>query len=179
MKIYNKLTKEILNDIDFRRMHLDKSFPENLDLATLSEFDCVPLLNSSQPHITDYQLCVGDGVVQDEYGNYLQSWKIIDITDAQLISKIDADKAETERTLKKAQREANVKNILVIVNGKEFNGDETSQTRISRALIALEFAKQDSTKWILANNEEAIVTKAELAQALILAGQKQTELWPI
>ena len=179
MKLYDLNTKEVLMESELRNKHLDKSIPTLLTPEILTEFGLVPVFPTPQPEVSIYQHAYISGVEQDTLGNWVDKWEVSTITDPDSIAFIDASIAATQRNAKKAQREANVKNILVTVNGKEFNGDEISQTRISRALIALEFAKQDSTKWILANNEEAIVTKAELAQVLILAGQKQTELWPI
>ena len=62
-------------------------------------------------------------------------------------------------------------------SGKAFDGDETSQTRMARAVVALQAAGQAETLWVLADNTSAKVTLAELAEALALAGAEQTRLW--
>ena len=62
-------------------------------------------------------------------------------------------------------------------SGKTFDGDETSQTRMGRAVVALQAAGQAETLWVLADNTPATVTLDELAEALALAGAEQTRLW--
>lgn len=85
---------------------------------------------------------------------------------------------EKTRDQKKAERAERVAAILVTTQaGRVFNGDETSQNRMSRAITALRAAGQTSTLWVLANNEAINVSVDELAEALILAGQAQTAIW--
>jgi type V secretory pathway adhesin AidA len=85
---------------------------------------------------------------------------------------------EKTREQKKAERAERVASILVTTQaGHVFNGDETSQNRMSRAITALRAAGQTSTLWVLANNEAINVSVDELAEALILAGQAQTAIW--
>lgn len=93
----------------------------------------------------------------------------------------DSDEAIAEAETKakyadwKASRTEAVANIKVIVDGMEFDGDETSQTRMARAISVMDDA---GTKlWVLANDEPAMVTKAQFVQALRLAGEAQTSLW--
>lgn len=79
----------------------------------------------------------------------------------------------------KQARQAAVDAITVEVNGKVFDGDETSQTRMTRAIMGLQATGQPTIKWTLADNTETQATLAELTEALILAGQAQAELWVI
>ncbi len=80
----------------------------------------------------------------------------------------------------KAARQAAVNAIKVTVtSGKEFDGDETSQGRMSRAVQIAQLAGLTSTEWTLANNSVTVVTLAELTEALILSGQEQARLWPL
>lgn len=62
-------------------------------------------------------------------------------------------------------------------SGKTFDGDETSQTRMARAIIALQATGTPTTPWVLADNTVAEITLAELIEALALAGTAQTALW--
>lgn len=87
-----------------------------------------------------------------------------------------AEKAHREA---KFARAAAVEAITVTVGDKVFDGDETSQTRMARAIIGLQAAGVSSLNWTLANNESVLVTVVELTEALILAGQAQAALWPI
>jgi hypothetical protein len=80
---------------------------------------------------------------------------------------------------KKELRQANVDSIVVQVGSKQFEGDEVSQNRMSRAIVALQAAGVDSTYWTLYDNSVSVVTLAELAEALIKSGMEQTRLWSI
>lgn len=88
--------------------------------------------------------------------------------------------ARYEREVFKEKRQENVERIRVTIsNGREFDGDETSQNRMARALTLLNKKTPDTTTlWILANNEVVQVTSEELYEALELAGLEQTKLWP-
>ena len=75
----------------------------------------------------------------------------------------------------KAQRQILVDSIKVVVGGKVFDGDETSQTRMARAITVL--LEGETVLWVLADNTPTQCTKAELIEALRLAGEEQTRLW--
>jgi hypothetical protein len=91
---------------------------------------------------------------------------------------LERQKAERER-LKQA-RNASVANIKVTTStGKTFDGDETSQTRMSRAIIGMQAANASAISWVLSDNTLADVTIAELSEALAKAGAEQARLWVI
>lgn len=75
----------------------------------------------------------------------------------------------------KAQRQILVDNIKVTVGDKTFDGDEVSQTRMARAITVL--LEGETVLWVLADNTSTQCTKAELIEALRLAGEEQTRLW--
>lgn len=80
----------------------------------------------------------------------------------------------------KIRREQAVLNIVVTTSsGKQFDGDEQSQNRMTRAVIGMQYANAPSIPWTLADNTEVVVTLEELAEALVLAGTQQTQLWPL
>lgn len=64
---------------------------------------------------------------------------------------------------------------MVTVGDKVFDGDETSQTRMARSIVAM--TDTETVLWVLADNTPVQVTKAELTEALRLAGEEQTRLW--
>ena len=75
-----------------------------------------------------------------------------------------------------ATREELVAAITVTTSsGKVFDGDETSQRRMASAITAME--DTDTILWVLANNTVAQVAKAELKEALKLAGAAMAEIW--
>lgn len=80
------------------------------------------------------------------------------------------------RELFKANRKTLVDDIKVMTSsGHLFDGDETSQTRMARSIAVMN--DTETIKWILADNTEYMVTKAELIEALRLAGQAQLAVW--
>ena len=94
---------------------------------------------------------------------------------------LDDDKAaEVAMTESKTERTDAVSKITVEVDGLVFDGDETSQDRMTRAITMFTSSglpADTTTSWVLADNTVAQVTIDQLTQALLLAGQKQTELW--
>ena len=79
----------------------------------------------------------------------------------------------------KAQRDTAVAAIKVTTAaGNTFDGDETSQDRMTRAVVALGAAPAGTTvNWVLADNSVLDASQAELTEALMLAGAAQAALW--
>lgn len=76
----------------------------------------------------------------------------------------------------KASRTLAVSQIVVIsASGKSFDGDETSQNRMARAVTSSNAG--DTTQWVLADTTVATVTHEELKEALRLAGEAMTAIW--
>lgn len=87
----------------------------------------------------------------------------------------DEARAEAKR-----QRAAAVAAITVTTSaGNTFDGDEESQTRMTRAIIALQATSTESTPWVLSDNTVIQASAAELAEALALAGAAQAAIWII
>lgn len=84
--------------------------------------------------------------------------------------------AEQVREEWKSARSAAVEAIKVTtLAGNTFDGDEISQGRMARAISSMEDA--DSVVWVLADNSVIQATKAELKEALRLAGSAQAAIW--
>lgn len=76
----------------------------------------------------------------------------------------------------KSQRKPFLDNLCVTTQaGNTFEGDETSQDRMARAITAMEDA--DTLPWVLSDNTVVIVSKAELKEALRLASAAMSEIW--
>lgn len=76
----------------------------------------------------------------------------------------------------KQERAQAVNEIIVTTQaGNAFDGHEDAQNRMARALLGL--GDTDTIPWVLADNTIAQVTKAELMEALKLAGTAMAEAW--
>lgn len=79
----------------------------------------------------------------------------------------------------KKQRAEQVAAIKVDVDGMLFDGDETSQSRMARALEVASITGMKSTVWVLADNTVATVTVEQMQKALSQAMLQMGELWTI
>lgn len=87
---------------------------------------------------------------------------------------------EQLRAKAKVARAAAVASLTVTTStGKTFDGNEDARNRMTSAIVVAQLAGITSTAWTLADNTNATVTLAELSEALILAGQQQSAVWPI
>lgn len=88
-------------------------------------------------------------------------------------------KEAIEREQFKSQRKEAVANITVTTSsGLVFDGDEASQGRMVRTIIALDSQPAGSTvRWVLSDNSIADVGLSELNEALALAAKQQNEIW--
>lgn len=109
--------------------------------------------------------------------------RIEQVTDADIVSgavyvgrgAVSEARSMVAITQAKSKRAEAVEQITVEVDGLVFDGDEVSQERMARSIVALEDG--ETIIWVLHDNSIANVTKEQLKTALRLAGQKQTELW--
>jgi len=90
---------------------------------------------------------------------------------------VDPDTPEKIKNRKKKERELAVAKLTVTTtSGKTFDGDEVSQTRMARAILALD--PLETTLWILADNTpDPHVSREDLREALRLSGAAQTAVW--
>ncbi|MBA5605846.1 hypothetical protein H3H36_10785 [Duganella sp. FT3S] len=80
----------------------------------------------------------------------------------------------------KAERQVLVDSITVTTNsGHVFDGDEVSQGRMARAIIALQGTGAQSVTWVLADNSVIEAGVGDLIEALALAGAAQAAIWVI
>lgn len=78
---------------------------------------------------------------------------------------------------KKTIRNNTIAHLTVKVNGKVFNADQTSQSRIKNAIDHLEMTGKQSKDWVMADNSICEVTVEELKEAYIKALDLQDSIW--
>lgn len=109
----------------------------------------------------------------------VQTWDATALGPMPSVEQLNAVIVLPNRDELKAARQTQVDAITVSVNGKVFDGDETSQERMARALRVADITGQTSCTWVLHDNTAVTATKDELAQALALAMQAQGAMWVI
>jgi hypothetical protein len=103
-----------------------------------------------------------------------------DAMEAEAAAQALAEAPIKARAAAKAERQVAVDAIKVTTAvGNTFDGDETSQGRMARAIIALQATGAPSITWVLANNSVIQASVAELTEALALAGAAQAAIWVI
>ena len=112
----------------------------------------------------------------DASTEYMAALGMDEQTQAAVLAQLEFEES-MDAAAEKKTRDAAVAKIKVTVNGKAFDGDETSQSRMARAIAAAETQGIDLQQWKLADNAWAEVTTAELRQALAMAFRAQSELW--
>lgn len=119
--------------------------------------------------------------IKPRFYDYTDDQNILHTAQEQLDAEIARDTEETNLRLRnqaKILREIEVGNIKVTTSsGKVYDGDETSQTRMARAIIAMQATNTLSTPWVLADNTPTTATVEELVEALALAGMAQSAVW--
>lgn len=115
-------------------------------------------------------------------GMWYETWVLEPLTDAEVAQVIEAERVNglpgllAPRQAFKARRAEAVQSITVTTQaGNTFDGDEESQTRMARAILALPDGA--TVPWVLADNSIVQVTASELREALALAGAEQSRLW--
>ena len=108
-----------------------------------------------------------------------QAWEVFPLPAEDVVAN-QAAAAQAAREQAKAQRQAAVDAIKVTTQaGNTFDGDETSQTRMTRAVLAMQATGTPSVTWVLADNTVIQATATELTEALALAGAEQARMWVI
>jgi hypothetical protein len=129
--------------------------------------------------VVDHQPAPAEGFVYAETWSYEvvgtdihRTWSVRPMNAQEL-----ASKAEAARATAKQVRQAAVDAIKVTTAaGNTFDGDETSQGRMARAIIALSTGLAPSVAWVLADNTVIHAAAAELTEALVLSGQAQASV---
>lgn len=164
---------EYCKELDYEEWKASKLIEYEADTITELSFDkWLASVNITQEALYDSE----GNLVQEEISELNHVY-----TQGDIQARVDTWLAESEeyRAYLKEQRAKAVSEILVTTTvGNTFQGDEVSQTRMSRALLGLQIAPAGSTiTWTLADNSKVAVDATELGEALFLAGSAQADLW--
>jgi hypothetical protein len=181
MKLYGQLTppNDTPREIPNENTHWDANnfcTPEKLIADGRAEmfkvFEIQPSEKPTCDPLTEKVVVAQPALVD---GQWVRQWSIEPMTEE------EREQAAAKRRLElKAQREAAVAAIKVTTAaGNTFDGDETSQTRMARAILRMQAAGAPSVTWVLADNTVIQATAAELTEALALAAAAQAAIWVI
>lgn len=109
--------------------------------------------------------------VQNPDGRWVISYDIVPLTEEELVQR----QQELVVTRKDARQQEVDSIVVTTQSGRMFDGNEDAQNRMSRAVTAME--DTDVIPWVLADNTVTEVTRAELKEALKLAGAAMAEIW--
>lgn len=91
------------------------------------------------------------------------------LTDEELAPYLNAENKKTRAVL--------VGTIEVLYQGIVYQGDETSQDRMSRAINGLPDDTTTTLYWKAKDNSRQELNRLDLKEILFLAGQEQTRIW--
>lgn len=162
-----------LNEFFLRVARQDISFPAVIDDEALAGTPIARVHPTDQPAFDGAAQGVRELPPIFNGAIWRQAWEVYQLSADEI-----AAAAAARMSAAKAARQVAVDHIKVTTQaGHTFDGDEVSQGRMARAILALDAAGQASTTWVLSNNTPTTVTRDDLQQALVLAGQEQTRLW--
>lgn len=142
----------------------DTSFPAEPNDAILAAWGVYPVEVLSVPdhdQLTHQVVQLEPAKIGDKW---VQGWGVRPLSNDDL------------RQAFKAQRAEAVQNITVTTAaGNTFDGDEVSQGRMARAILAL--PEGQTVSWVLHDNTVIEASAAELREALALAGAEQARFW--
>lgn len=95
------------------------------------------------------------------------------ITEGKIV--YDTTNAKAARVNFKKQRALQVDNIEVSYKGNTYQGDETSQNRMTRAILSM--TDTEVIPWVTKDNKIVNLSKVDLSAILKQAGIIQTSLW--
>ncbi|WP_162166294.1 DUF4376 domain-containing protein [Campylobacter fetus] len=174
MRIYNLETKQI----EDKEVLIDTSgtfFTENLQKEKLKELGYLQVVEESfdnELEILEYKEI--DGVYK---GVKKEREDKADILKFRAYELWKANRANAVEKIEVTLNNCKLYNSDDIDDSVIFQGDETSQSRIARALSVASSANLTSTLWTAKNNKVYELKIEQLAQILLKAGQAQTQIW--
>lgn len=177
MQFYRLLDGTMPNVFEIRQQNPGVGIPDQP--TDLSMYGYEPFLDSPPPTVGDGQTVVRRAPKRSAQGVWDWTWDIVERSAQEIEAELRA-RAEAKREAAKAARAAKVAGIQVTTKaGNTYDGDEVSQGRMARAIVALQAAGVPTVTWVLANNTAIAATVADLAEALALAGTAQAAMWVI
>ena len=99
MQVRIRETGAVMYEGEFRALHPNTSFPQQIDEATLNAFGADVVFEGAQAQPTRYQTAFRDGVTQDDQGRWFTKYSVADMDD-EAKSALDAQQAASRRSIR-------------------------------------------------------------------------------
>lgn len=174
MKLYNIEKKEVEN-LEYISNSNGTLYTKFLSDEELKSYGYNKVVEDDYPENNDpYKEVVKSEALEGDI--YHISYSVVD-KPAEVVASMKYKEWKKARETKVANIEVSLDNCKgldgSIENGVIFDGDETSQNRLSRAMMA----GVATVLWTSKNNKVYELTTAQLGQILLKAGQAQTAIW--
>lgn len=178
MKLYDIKGKQIV-ELEYISNSEGTFYISALSNAKLKSYGYKKVVEDDYPKNDDpYKEVVSSGAIEADV--YHISYSIVD-KPAGVVAAIKYEEWKKDREAKVANIEVSLDNCKGLDgstnNGVIFQGDETSQNRLGRAISASSIAGVNSTLWTAKNNKVYELSVAQLGEILLKAGQAQTAIW--
>jgi len=122
---------QIVTEKEFRLSYPDISFPAVLDEATMDEYNADPILKSPMPTAGLYQSVIRSGAVQDNLGNWVESWSLVDWDQSTTDTYLTETRSQLWEQIKEIRTDKSL-NGGVYYGTKWFNTDLVSRSQYLR-----------------------------------------------
>ena len=106
MELYNFKTQQIFTEQEFRASR-NESLPAVLDQQTLFDRDFVAVLATPKPPVNWKQVAVRDGVEKDALQNWVQKWRVVDLSPDAIAAALDDAKKRKNSLINQWRLDAN------------------------------------------------------------------------
>jgi hypothetical protein len=102
MQVRIRETGAVMYEGEFRALHPNTGFPQQLSVEILDSFGADPVFEGAQAQPTRYQTAFRDGVTQDDQGRWFTKYSVADMDDEAKATK-DAEQAKSVRANRNAK----------------------------------------------------------------------------
>ncbi|MFW5606127.1 MAG: hypothetical protein ACOCMY_01495 [Campylobacter hyointestinalis] len=178
MKLYDIKGKQIV-ELEYISNSEGTFYISALSNAKLKSYGYKKVVEDDYPQNDDpYKEVISSGAIEEDV--YHISYSIVD-KPAGVVAAIKYEEWKKDREAKVANIEVSLDNCKGLDGSMEsgviFQGDETSQNRLGRAISASSIAGVNSTLWTAKNNKVYELSVAQLGEILLKAGRAQTAIW--
>lgn len=138
MRIINTSTQQVMTYDEFKSLYPNTSFPRDMTLVPLTDYDCALVHDTERPEVTDLQKVV-EGAPELVDGQWQQTWQIVDRYET-----LDDAKVALKR-MASAHKPTAEYGGMTLTDGTQIATGEKDQARIAHAVQHLRDKAEGST----------------------------------